>query len=53
MGFSNEHITRMLDESGFGDVRVVSLAPDPKVKGPGLFVATSTKPPKHENTKSD
>jgi ubiquinone/menaquinone biosynthesis C-methylase UbiE len=53
MGFSNEHITRMLAESGFGDVRVVSLAPDPKVKGPGLFVATSTKPRKHETTKSD
>jgi ubiquinone/menaquinone biosynthesis C-methylase UbiE/DNA-binding transcriptional ArsR family regulator len=53
MGFSNEHIKRLLAESGFRDVRVVSLAPDTKVKGPGLFVATSTKPRKHENTNSD
>jgi SAM-dependent methyltransferase len=53
MGFSNEHIKRLLAESGLRDVRVVSLAPDTKVKGPGLFVATSTKPRNHENTKSD
>ena len=41
LGFSEEHVRRILDESGFGDVRIVPLAPDPKSKGPGLFVATA------------
>ncbi len=52
MGFAEEQIQRLLGEAGFTNVRVVPLAPDAKVKGPGLFVATSTKPRKHENTKS-
>src|SRR5687767_11403065 len=43
LGFSNEHVRRILDESGFGDVRIVPLSPDPKSKGPGLFVATAKK----------
>jgi SAM-dependent methyltransferase len=43
LGFSNEHITAMLRESGFERVRVVSLPPDPKAKGPGLFIATGRK----------
>jgi ubiquinone/menaquinone biosynthesis C-methylase UbiE/DNA-binding transcriptional ArsR family regulator len=43
LGFSEEHVRRILDESGFGDVRIVPLAPDPKTKGPGLFVATAKK----------
>jgi ubiquinone/menaquinone biosynthesis C-methylase UbiE/DNA-binding transcriptional ArsR family regulator len=41
LGFSDEHVRRILDESGFGDVRLVPLSPDPKSKGPGLFVATA------------
>ena len=41
LGFSEEHVRRILDESGFGDIRIVVLAPDPKSKGPGLFVATA------------
>jgi ArsR family transcriptional regulator len=41
LGFSDEHVRRILDESGFGDVRIVPLSPDPKSKGPGLFVATA------------
>jgi ubiquinone/menaquinone biosynthesis C-methylase UbiE len=41
LGFSDEHVRRILDESGFGDVRIVALSPDPKSKGPGLFVATA------------
>ena len=55
LGFSDEHITVMLRENGFEQVRVVSLPPDPKAKGPGLFVATGQKqgepqmqPRKHE-----
>jgi len=43
MGFSEEQIHRMLGDAGFTPVRVVPLAPDSKVKGPGLFVATSRK----------
>ena len=43
LGFSEEHIRRILGETGFGDVRIVPLAPDPKSKGPGLFVATAKK----------
>jgi len=41
LGFSDEHVRRILDGSGFGDVRIVPLSPDPKSKGPGLFVATA------------
>ena len=43
LGFSDEHLRRILDESGFADVRLVPLSPDPKSKGPGLFVATARK----------
>jgi ubiquinone/menaquinone biosynthesis C-methylase UbiE len=41
LGFSEEHLRRILDESGFADIRIVPLSPDPKSKGPGLFVATA------------
>jgi ubiquinone/menaquinone biosynthesis C-methylase UbiE len=40
LGFSDEHVRRLFQEAGFEDVRVVSLPPDAKAKGPGLFVAT-------------
>ena len=43
LGFSEEHVRRILDESGLGNVRIVPLSPDPKSKGPGLFVATARK----------
>ena len=41
LGFSDEHLDRLLTEAGFGDIRVVGLAPDAHAKGPGLFVATA------------
>ena len=41
LGFSDEHLRRILEESGFADVRIVPLSPDPKSKGPSLFVATA------------
>jgi len=41
LGFSDDHINRILGDKGFGDVRIVALAPDPRAKGPGLFVATA------------
>jgi ubiquinone/menaquinone biosynthesis C-methylase UbiE len=40
LGFSDDHVRRMFQEAGFEDVRMVSLPPDAKAKGPGLFVAT-------------
>jgi ubiquinone/menaquinone biosynthesis C-methylase UbiE len=40
LGFSDDHVRRMFQEAGFEDVRIVSLSPDAKAKGPGLFVAT-------------
>ena len=40
LGFSDEHMRRLLVESGFEDIRIVSLPPDARAKGPGLFVAT-------------
>jgi hypothetical protein len=41
LGFTEEHVRRMLGESGFDDIRIVPLPPNPKSKGPGLFVATA------------
>ena len=41
LGFSEDHIHRMLGESGFAAIRVVPVPPDAKAKGPGLFVATA------------
>ena len=43
LGFPDEHITAMLRESGFEQIRVVPLPPDPRAKGPGLFIATGRK----------
>ncbi len=43
LGFSDEHIRRLLAEAGFADIRVVPLAPDARAKGPGLFAATARK----------
>lgn len=44
LGFSDEHVRRMLGEAGLGEVRIVSLAPDARAKGPALFVSTAKKP---------
>jgi ArsR family transcriptional regulator len=41
LGFSEDQLRRFVRDGGLGDVRVVPLAPDPKSKGPGLFVATA------------
>jgi ubiquinone/menaquinone biosynthesis C-methylase UbiE len=40
LGFSDEHVRRMFAEAGFDEIRIVSLPPDARSKGPGLFVAT-------------
>jgi ArsR family transcriptional regulator len=41
LGFGDEHMRRLLTESGFDDIRIVLLPPDARAKGPGLFVATA------------
>jgi len=54
LGFSDEQVRRMLTEAGFGEIRIVPLAPDRRAKGPGLFVTTGQKqmqPRRHEDTK--
>ena len=43
LGFSTEHIGRMMTDAGFGRIRTVALPLDPHVKGPELFVATGEK----------
>ena len=48
LGFTEEHTSGLLADAGFGQVRVVALAPDAKAKGPALFVARGIK-----NTGSD
>lgn len=44
LGFSDEHVRRLLTESGFESIRTVPLPPDARSKGPGLFVGTARKP---------
>jgi ArsR family transcriptional regulator len=54
LGFSDEHMRRLLTGSGFEDIRIVSLPPDARAKGPGLLVATGKKqmqPRRAEDTK--
>ena len=49
LGFSEDHVRRIVSESGFDEVTVIPLSPDAKAKGPGLFVATAQKAPQAEN----
>ena len=43
LGFSDDHVRRLLQEGGFEEIGVVALPPDARSKGPGLFVATGHK----------
>ena len=43
LGFSEDHIRQALTDAGFSAIRIVSLPPDAKTKGPGLFVASAQK----------
>ena len=36
-------MTQLLNDAGFGDVKIVPLAPDAHAKGPELFVAMGNK----------
>ncbi|HKP28144.1 MAG TPA: metalloregulator ArsR/SmtB family transcription factor [Gemmatimonadales bacterium] len=43
-GFGQAHVMEWMTGAGLRDVRYVALPPVPEAKGPGLFVATATKP---------
>ena len=42
LGFSDDHVRRMLDDARFSGIRVAALPVDVEAKGPALFVATAT-----------
>jgi ubiquinone/menaquinone biosynthesis C-methylase UbiE/DNA-binding transcriptional ArsR family regulator len=44
LGFSEEHMQRLLSAAGFDRVRIVALPANAAAKGPSLFVATAVKP---------
>jgi ArsR family transcriptional regulator len=41
LGFGEKQMTQWLNAAGFNDVRWRALAPEPKTKGPSLFVAAA------------
>ncbi len=41
LGFGEAQIARLLEDAGFAQPRIVAIAPDARVKGPALFVATA------------
>jgi len=43
LGFSEDHMRRLLTDAGFDEMRIVALPPDARAKGPGLFVSTARK----------
>ncbi|MDE3078084.1 MAG: class I SAM-dependent methyltransferase, partial [Chloroflexota bacterium] len=43
LGFGQDHVHRLFAQAGFDRTRIVPLAPDPRAKGPSLFVATAQK----------
>jgi ubiquinone/menaquinone biosynthesis C-methylase UbiE/DNA-binding transcriptional ArsR family regulator len=40
LGFSSEYVHALLSGAGFFEIRYVPVPPDPRAKGPSLFVAT-------------
>jgi ArsR family transcriptional regulator len=43
LGFSEDQISRWLQQAGLSRVTVRALPPTTEAKGPGLFVSTGTK----------
>lgn len=41
LGFSEDSMHQLLSEAGFEQTRIVALSPDPRAKGPALFIATA------------
>jgi ArsR family transcriptional regulator len=48
LGFSEADVERLLDAAGFRAIRVTALPPDPRAKGPELFVASAMTPKTRE-----
>jgi ubiquinone/menaquinone biosynthesis C-methylase UbiE len=44
LGFSDDHLRRMFNQTGFDAINIVALPPDTRSKGPALFVATARRP---------
>jgi ArsR family transcriptional regulator len=44
LGFSDDHVRRLLDQAGFTDVRLDPCEAGPKARGPGLFLAVARTP---------
>jgi ArsR family transcriptional regulator len=53
LGFGATQIARLCRAAGLDDPRVVELPPDPRAKGPSLFVATARKSRKAEQVVND
>ena len=43
LGFSDEHMRRLLTQAGFTRVKIHAVPEHTTAKGPGLFVATAVK----------
>ena len=43
LGFPEEDMRRLMSDAGFGSPRIIALPPDPRAKGPALFVATGVR----------
>ncbi|HSC26902.1 MAG TPA: methyltransferase domain-containing protein, partial [Vicinamibacterales bacterium] len=43
LGFGEDHVRRLLAQSGFDRIRIVPLPVDPDAKGPALFAATGVR----------
>ena len=41
LGFTEDHLRTVLTDAGFGETRIVPLSPDPRAKGPELFVCSA------------
>ncbi len=48
LGFSEAQVERLLGAAGFTEIRLTALPPDPRAKGPGLFVASAMTPKTRE-----
>ena len=44
LGFSEEHMQKLLQQAGFGTIRIEPLPPATEAKGPALFAAVATRP---------
>jgi ArsR family transcriptional regulator len=43
LGFSEDQMGRLFADAGLDEVRIIPLPPDPRAKGPGLFVGAARK----------